>query len=92
MYTTVATFNTNADSCRAHGLTVEDTTLVIWADIPTGATVSSGAGNSRGSRQQRASGSSSGGGGGGDGSMLSASSITRKLQQYWAKRTHTTLV
>ncbi|WIA20548.1 hypothetical protein OEZ85_004940 [Tetradesmus obliquus] len=82
----------DADSCRAHGLTVEDTTLVIWADIPTGATVSSGAGNSRGSRQQRASGSSSGGGGGGDGSMLSASSITRKLQQYWAKRTHTTLV
>ncbi|WIA22936.1 hypothetical protein OEZ86_009869 [Tetradesmus obliquus] len=60
--------------------------------FPTGATVSSGAGNSRGSRQQRASGSSSGGGGGGDGSMLSASSITRKLQQYWAKRTHTTLV
>ncbi|WIA09704.1 hypothetical protein OEZ85_009089 [Tetradesmus obliquus] len=70
----------------------EDTTLVIWADVPTGATVSSGAGNSRGSRQQRASGSSSGGGCGGDGSMLSASSITRKLQQYWAKRTHTTLV
>ncbi|WIA37219.1 hypothetical protein OEZ86_014170 [Tetradesmus obliquus] len=82
----------DADSCRAHGFTVEDTTLVIWADVPTGATVSSGAGNSRGSRQQRASGSSSGGGGGGDGSMLSASSITRKLQQYWAKRTHTTLV
>ncbi|WIA14668.1 hypothetical protein OEZ85_003170 [Tetradesmus obliquus] len=80
----------DADSCRAHGLTVQDTTLVIWADILTGATVSSGAGNSRGSRQQRASGSSSGGGG--DGSMLSASSITRKLQQYWAKRTHTTLV
>ncbi|WIA21679.1 hypothetical protein OEZ85_000849 [Tetradesmus obliquus] len=84
----------DADSCRAHGFTVEDTTLVIWADVPTGATVSSGAGNSRGSRQQRASGSSSGGGGGGggDGSMLSASLITRKLQQYWAKRTHATLV
>lgn len=26
----------DADSCRAHGFTVEDTTLVIWADVPTG--------------------------------------------------------
>lgn len=83
-----------AEACRAHGCTVEhtkeDNILVIWADVPAGATGSSASGSSRGASQQRGAGSSSAtaassSAAASDGSSLSTRAVSSQLTCYMAR-------